>query len=91
MAVAIEKSDEQINASDFHAFEAALGCRLPDDYREFLLNNNGGRLEPNEFAVDGGRSGSEVRSLFGYEGEARLGRSGVPAITEGEYLTTKRD
>jgi hypothetical protein len=24
------------------AFESAIGCRLPDDYRQFLIASNGG-------------------------------------------------
>jgi cell wall assembly regulator SMI1 len=31
------------------AFESALGCRLPDDYREFLLRHNGGQPHPASF------------------------------------------
>ncbi len=41
MAVAIEKPDEQINASDFRAFEAALGRRLPDFWHHELEAEEG--------------------------------------------------
>jgi cell wall assembly regulator SMI1 len=33
------------------AFEAKLGRRLPDDYREFLLHYNGGKPKPSSFQL----------------------------------------
>lgn len=32
-------------------FEAAIDCRLPTDYRDFLLAHNGGRPSPDEFRI----------------------------------------
>lgn len=53
--------------------EAKLGTRLPDDYREFLLEHNGGRPKPAEF-VFARRTGPYTDSLVDwflalYDGE----------------------
>lgn len=39
---AIAKKLPPASASDVSAFELSLGCRLPEDYREFLVACNGG-------------------------------------------------
>ncbi len=51
-------------ASELAAFEASIGARLPDDYRTFLINCNGGYV--------GGR--------YWFEGPTRDGRSGGPGV-----------
>ena len=40
------------NESAIQEFEKLIGHRLPDDYREFLLEFNGGHPEPNTFMLD---------------------------------------
>jgi len=54
------------------AFEQAYGVRLPDDYRSFLLNYNGGYPSPSviDFIQYGSEQSDIVNNLFGiHEGE----------------------
>lgn len=46
--------------------EKQLGVRLPDDYRAFMLEHNGGRPEPQGFAFrrDGATEESLLECLF---------------------------
>jgi hypothetical protein len=41
----------QIGESDIRAFEQAIGARLPDEYRNFLLERNGGKVKPPWFSI----------------------------------------
>ncbi len=34
-----------LDVADLEAFEARIGCRLPDEYRRYLLAHNGGEYE----------------------------------------------
>lgn len=34
-----------------HLFEEKIGCKFPDDYKNFLLENNGGRPKPDGVPV----------------------------------------
>lgn len=47
VAFKIRKASPDIGSSDVAMLEQQLGARLPLDYREFLLANNGGRPEGN--------------------------------------------
>jgi hypothetical protein len=51
-------SEEALNQ-----LEALIGCALPDDYRRFMSEYNGGRPEPSGFvfATEHGNSDSSVR------------------------------
>lgn len=49
MEVKITKPGPPITEQDIRAFEADMGCRLPQDYRDFLQKYNGGVPEPYEF------------------------------------------
>ena len=40
----MERRGPVVNQDDIAAFEARIGHRLPDEYRRFLLEVNGGRL-----------------------------------------------
>jgi hypothetical protein len=42
--VSMESRGPAIAESDVLRFEQAIGCRLPEDYREFLLVFNGGQI-----------------------------------------------
>jgi hypothetical protein len=41
-----------VTESDIQAFETRLNARLPEDYRQFLMQHNGGKPEPYCFRVD---------------------------------------
>lgn len=54
------------------AFEAQIGFRLPDQYRDFLLaHNGGGHPKPSiyEFDQDGFANGSDVNWFYGIEAD----------------------
>jgi hypothetical protein len=41
-----------VTESDIQAFETHLNARLPEEYRQFLMQHNGGKPEPSVFRVD---------------------------------------
>jgi hypothetical protein len=41
----MQRRGPQVTDAQIEAFEASFGHRLPDDYRQFLLDVNGGRLD----------------------------------------------
>ena len=43
-ASVIKPNRSSVNAQDLDGFEDVLGFALPDDYRDFLLRFNGGRV-----------------------------------------------
>lgn len=43
----------QINQSTIEAFEASIGVGIPEDFRKFLLMNNGGEPVKAEFSIEG--------------------------------------
>lgn len=46
-------------------FEKRVGAVLPPDYREFLKRYNGGKPDPNDFWIRGGRDSSGVHQFYG--------------------------
>ncbi|MBN1312390.1 MAG: SMI1/KNR4 family protein [Anaerolineae bacterium] len=50
-AVIITDSGSALTEHDIEAAENAMGVRFPDDYRHFLLQNNGGKPDPNMFLI----------------------------------------
>ncbi len=48
--------------------EKTLGSQLPSDYREFLLQYNGGVPETNEFTIADTNNASGVNEFMGVEG-----------------------
>lgn len=47
MTIPFERQGPPITEADLDAFESRLGQRLPADYRQFMLSQNGGRPIPN--------------------------------------------
>ena len=53
MRVQIQGSKNRLTATEIQQFEDELGVRLPIDYRDFLLEHNGGRPQPDSFPILG--------------------------------------
>lgn len=49
MRIVITGSGKQLSEADIDSFEKDLKISLPSEYRNFLLKNNGGYVEPNIF------------------------------------------
>ena len=56
---------ENISEDQLIDFEKDVGKSLPDDYRLFLLKNNGGRPEPNIFQTLDGKYESDIQFFYG--------------------------
>lgn len=52
------------------ALERRIGATLPDDYRQFLIEHNGGRPSPREFVAVDGDEGSAVHFFFTLDSNA---------------------
>jgi hypothetical protein len=65
MAVRILKPNEKVALKAIEAFEANIAKKLPNDYKMFLLEFNGGEPESNEFSVPKAKTGSSVRMFYG--------------------------
>ena len=50
----MEDRGPQVTESDVVVFEKRFGHKLPKDYRQFLLDVNGGRLDIKNTQFDGG-------------------------------------
>ena len=64
MAVQWRRSSIGAHEVDIHALEANIGARLPEDYRTFLLDHDGGEPEDNEFAIPGADNASGVNDFM---------------------------
>ncbi len=73
MAIRIKQSRSRITDPQIALLEQELGSRLPDDYKQFLLNTNGGVPEPNEFDVPATSTGSGVNIFYGSLAKAHDG------------------
>lgn len=51
MPVEISAGQGPLAESELAAAEQQLGVKLPDDYRRFMLQHNGGQPEPDGFAI----------------------------------------
>jgi len=49
----VDEQDEPTNAIAIDAFESKHRITLPDSFKQFLLQNNGGRPHPSYFAISG--------------------------------------
>ncbi|MEA2733590.1 MAG: hypothetical protein QOE14_41 [Humisphaera sp.] len=59
----MEERRPPASETDLVAFEAGIGCRLPEDYRQFLRSANGGSVNDDRFTHSG--SGLYVCSVGG--------------------------
>jgi hypothetical protein len=64
------KVDEQnpygsLDENTLDKFELGLGARLPEAYRQYLLNYNGGMWEPKCFVISKAEGESSVHSVYG--------------------------
>ncbi len=64
MATKINNSGSPLSESDIVRFESHLDITLPEEYRNFLLQHNGGEPEPDEFVVPGWSGESSAISRF---------------------------
>ena len=62
--VSIRTAGPKIGPQDVAAVEAKLARRLPNGYKQFLLEYNGGVPEPNQFDVPGARTSSGVNRFY---------------------------
>ena len=58
-----------IEAERLHAYERQLGVELPQDYRDFLLEKNGGYPEPGALAIPGTSDVTQVSRFLALDGE----------------------
>jgi len=68
MTVMITDAGSPLTAEELEKFEAHLQVRLPEEYRRFLLEYNGGRPEPNLFTFQDQEDGSDCHYLLGLNG-----------------------
>ena len=57
MLESISDSGRLVSETEVKAFEKRNGIRLPQNYRNFLLTQNGGMPSPSEFPLEGHREG----------------------------------
>jgi hypothetical protein len=62
--VQIDNSQPPVQDADLKKIEASLGYALPLEYRNFILQNNGGRPVPHRFSTVDGKIESGVKLLF---------------------------
>lgn len=94
--IKITSGNPQITEKDMAAFEARIGVRLPEDYREFMLAYNGG--EPDRTAFNAKKYGGSIMQRFFCLGPAYYesdGFDGVLNAYEGrippDFLPIARD
>lgn len=64
MAIRLERRRRGAAEGDIEALEREIGTRLPDDYRTFLLESDGGIPETNEFEIPGEDNDSGVNEFL---------------------------
>lgn len=64
----IRRDARALTDEEIRAFEERLGWPLPEEYRRFLLENNGGRPTPDVIDINGLPGGStDVQVFFGLD------------------------
>ncbi|MEJ2664941.1 MAG: SMI1/KNR4 family protein [Spirochaetia bacterium] len=64
MAVKLIKKGKPITLEQLQSIEQLLGGKLPSDFKNFLMENNGGEPEINEFDIPDLKSGSGVSQFL---------------------------
>ncbi len=62
----------KLSVKSLHDFEARIGVKLPKDYEEFLLENNGGKPVPDFFWIVPQKDGSRMNQFYGLHEEAKI-------------------
>lgn len=65
MAIKIVKPNGKIALQAIEGFETAIGKKLPDDYKTFLLTFNGGKPGSNEFPIPDQQNAAGVDLFYG--------------------------
>jgi hypothetical protein len=65
------KPNNKTDLTAIEAFEAAVGKKLPEDYRRFLLFSNGGKPENNEFSIPDEKNAAGIDRFYGLLGEPK--------------------
>ena len=68
---AVESRGPSLRDDDLRQFESEIGCRLPDDYREFLLRCNGGFVEADLWFLGPNPAGYSVEAGVHHVGGLR--------------------
>ena len=64
MDIIVSNPHGRVVEADLSEFEARIGYRLPDQYREFLLVHNGALVEPRCFWVEDDTYSDEIEGCF---------------------------
>ena len=74
----IEQSNQYgpLDTERLRAIEAKLGVTLPDDYRAFLHEHNGGSPEPSDFVISDDEGEDTVSVLYGLHRDANYSLEG---------------
>ncbi len=64
IVISIRNQSRPLNEEEIRIFEGSLGVTLPEEYRRFLLTNNGGRPTPDTIDIEGLRGGEADIKLF---------------------------
>ncbi|MBC1458840.1 SMI1/KNR4 family protein [Listeria newyorkensis] len=63
----VNGSNEKTTINNIVRFEHANGLRLSDQYKHFLLDYNGGYIEPNIFKISDEQGESALNTLYGLD------------------------
>lgn len=68
MTTIFTETGEPLEEAELMEFENQMQIRLPGEYRQFLLEYNGGRPDPNLFVFQGKNEGSDCHFILGLNG-----------------------
>ena len=64
----IKDRGRPLSEEDLIGLEERIGCHLPDSYRRFLMENNGGRPNPDGICVAGIPGGeTDIKKFYGID------------------------